>query len=993
MSIALIKKLGEFKNKFFVYPVVNTQEGEKKTIMWSFQHLPRESTKVMWWPVVRELREQDLLNHFSQKPMPLPTSTRGSLGCIGTFKDNKANWFCVDCDNQKAVDAMRNYFLPVLTTYGIEYIWEFSGTDDEEKAHLWIMCQRVDIDLLRLFTTQLFVEAGVNPRDKELNLELFPTLKPRNVIRLPGGIHLRTKKVNPIMWKGTVSSSAEFILDSFIDAQPLTTEFIKLHIKELPKERKAPAYKQYRRFFYNSRALKLPLDDLPFIMKKVASNCQAINKVIGDCASDKLMQDQQGTGHTAGLYLWNMALYNDAKSSRTSTKTDYGEQWIKKFTDEHRLTPYESHNWGREKAALFEEPERYFPSCKSWDNAFGYCDGCPFKDRPGFTNPKQLYYGQPIKKRLEKWVELTSAQESRTNTFKRVQNKIFQYLESNTPKDLLLASPQGSGKSVFIDIATIDLAARGFKTLIAVPTADLAMEHKKRIEFNLDGTPTGITPYVIMSHEKLFDKQNPGFDCPQQAEIKRLYDLGISSGVWKKSFCGKCPMKKDCPYPDQYAKLLEDKPSVVIIQHAHLSCRETMFTILQNKYDVMFVDEAFIDSCQKTIRPRLLELEILESFSHEFTWAKQIFDWLSKGGYPKTASDKSTIRASEAQLEIVKEKMDEHLIPWNVPDYIRYYNLNLHYDKVQGFQVFHPLPGEPYIKLRVFTDATPPIEYLKTILDNPDIEMFGEDEVLEYRKLNENNKIIQVLDSSMSKTSLKGEKDEFGEYDYQRFIEILEFIRDKALNEYKGQKILITTYADGINDQFKAVAETWFRNNLPDVEVGREPPATICISHMSIGTNKFEDYLIQFLVAGVYLNGLMFKNEVYKYRRIANYWNRLKDRPILPNPFPYGAGDNSSIEREDTSVKRILPISNRAAVFSFDDFTYRKPVDPDFDIIERFAVAKTQQAIRLRFNDSKKRIVYVWGNYFLPSLLVTDVMLEDDLLGYLKTKESVGLLY
>lgn len=990
MSIAFIKKLTAFKKKFFLDSVVNIKKDEKIVTMWSFQHLPRKGGPLMWWPVVRAMSDSDLLSHFSQKSMELPASTRGSVGCVGKFTDNKAMWFCIDCDNQNAVDIIRKSFLPLLVSYNIEFIWEFSGTEDIEKAHLWIMCDKVEISLLKLFTDQLLKEAGINFR--EFNLELFPTYKPGNVIRLPGGIHLKTKQVNPILWKGTVSSSADFILDAFIEAKPLTTEFIKTNLKVLPIERKKPEIRKSGKFYYSSRGLKLPVDDLPFVLKKVASNCQAINRVLDDCINDRLMQDQQGTGHTAGLYLWNLALYSDAKSSRTAIKSNYGEEWIKRFTQDNRLTPYDSHNWGREKQALFDEPEKFFPNCKKWEDGFGYCEGCPFINRPGFINPKQLYYGFPIKKRLEKWVELTTAEDTRLNTFTRVKNRIFQCLENNYCKDILLASCTGTGKSFMIDTVSTDLAIRGFRVLIAVPTSDLAMEHKKRIEDNLKGSPSKIEPYVVMSHRKIFEKNNPGFDCPEQAEIDRLYDLGVSSSLWKKSYCNKCPFKKQCPYPDQYTKLVEENPSIVIIQHAHLSCKETMFSIMQSKYDVMFVDEAFIDSCQKIIRPKTMELEILDSFSGEFLWAKLLTEWLNKGEYAKAANDRTIMKAPEAQLEIVKDKMDEYLIPWNVPDYIRYFNLNLYYDKIQGFHVFYPLPGEPYVKIRVFTDATPPIEYLKVVLDNPNIEMFGEDEVLEYRKLNKDNKIIQVLDASMSKTSLKGPKDEFGEYDYQRFTEILEFIRDKAMGEYKGQKILVTTYADGSNDQFKEVAETWFRNNSEGLDIGREPPATICISHMSIGTNKFEDYLVQFLIAGVYLNGVMFKDAVYRYRKIANFWNRLKDRPIIPNPYPYGAGNDSTIERESIAVKRILPISNKAAIFSFDDFDYRKPANPDFDVIERFAIAKTQQAIRLRFNDTRKRIVYILGNYFLPSLLITDVILEDDLLGHLRHKESVRIL-
>jgi len=991
MSLSLIKKIGEFRNKFFYGPIVNKKnDSGKDTIMWSMQHLPHAARAweskptIQYWPLIREMTESDLIKHFSQKASLSSRSVVGSMGCVGKFKDNKAKWFCIDCDSQESVDTIRNKLLPILNSYAIDYIWEFSGTEDDERAHVWIMCDCLDVGLLKVFTDQLLLEAGIDYR--KIGLELYPTVKSGNVIRLPGGIHLKTNKVNPVLWKNVVSASAEFILDAFIAAKPLTEEFVKANIKTKLKESKPvrPWDIRNKKFFFNSRGLKLPVANLPPVLKKVASNCQAINQVIDGCKNGSLLQDKRGLGHTAGLWLWSIANYNDAKMGKKSE----GEEWIKEFTEDYRLTPYDSHNWDRDRTAILESPDRYFPSCKKWEETFNLCEGCPFKDRPGFINPKQLWYGSPIKKYLLSEMKLISAQDTRTDTFKRVSNKIWQCLEDETSKDILLASPQGSGKSFKIDELTVSLAKKGHRVLISVPTGNLAIEHKNRIEKDLDGNPTGIKAFVVMSHKNLFDKLNPGFDCPEEGNIQYLYNLGISSSVWKGAYCKKCPYAKDCPYPTQYKKVVEDAPQVVIIQHAHLSCKETMFSIMQSKYDIMFVDEAFIDNCHKRIKPRQDELAVLETFIKEVSWMEKLYNWLVNGGYAKDDKDKFTIRASETELENLKFSLDDKRIPWNVPDYIRYFNLNLYHDKTQGIQMFYPLPS---VKVRVFTDATPPIDYLKIVLDNNNIEVFGDDEVLDFRKMNSGNTVTQVLDSSMSKTSLKGSLDEFGDYNYERFTEILEFIGELATTKYKGQKILITTYEDGKNDKFKTIAETFLKNNYPDLDVGREPPSQVCIGHMMIGTNKFEDYLIQFLVAGVYLNAYMFKQEVFRLKSISNFWNRVNDRPIDPNPFPSDIGDNASIPREREPIKRILPINNRAAIFEYPDFTYVFPADPDYNIIEKFAIAKTQQAIRLRFNDQRKRDIFVFGNYFLPSFLITNSVLEDDLLGYLRNKRSVYL--
>lgn len=1005
MDLNLIKKIKEFKKKFFYGTVTNLPgetKGGKRTpdiIKWSYQHLPDDGRGLQYWPAkpLRELTVEDLTNHFGQRAIKLNGSWKGSIASVGKFQDNKTMWFIIDCDSQEAVDRVRDNILPVYDRYKIEYIWEFSGTAEVEKAHLWFMCKEVDVTVLDLFVKQIFKEANTDIK----GLELFPTGKSNNVIRLPGGVHLKTRnptgefKVHSILYKGIIDSKAEFILDSFIAAKQVTEEEIRKVLHMLPKEGETTTTTTLRKsgkFHYHSRNLPLPTENLPKVIKKVASNCQAINRILTECMDQEsnLLADKLGLGHSAGLWLWRLAMYNDARSNyNKNIKCNEGEVWIRDFIEKNRMTPYDAHNWGRDREEVMDNPERYFPKCETWEKTFDYCTGCPFKDRPGFTNPRQIWYGKPIIKHKIKDVTLMSAENSRTDTFKRAGARIKECLESGVPKDILLASFQGSGKSFFVDEITTELAKSGKKILIAVPTADLAIEHKKRIETDINGNATGVKAFVAMSHANLFKKMNPGFDCPEETEINRLYKLGASSGTWKNTFCKKCPFANECPYPNQYKSIVEDNHDVVIIQHAHFTCRETLFSIMQNRYDVMFVDEAFIDNTYKIVKPKQIELEILDTFALEIPWAQPLKTWLENGGYAKQDKDTSTLRPTETQLELIKFKMDDMRCPWNIPDYLRYYNLNMYYDKIQGFQIFYPIPSSPSVTVRVFTDATPPVAYLKTVLDNENIEIFGEDEILDYRLLNPENKIYQVLDCSASKTSLKGEiSEEDGEYNYERFIQILQMIGDKARNEYKGKKILITTYADGERDQFKTVAMNYLSRSYPDLEVGLEPPSQICISHMMVGTNKFEDYEVQFLLAGVYMNALQLRQAVFKLKSISNFWNRLRDRPLEPNTYPYGVSETSTVERKEVEVRRVLPVGNKGAEFELEGFKNWLPEDPDQRIIEKFAIAKTQQAIRLRFNDGRLRIVYIFSNMFLKTFLVTNNFIEDELLGYLRDKDS-----
>lgn len=994
-------KVKEFKKKLIHGELIN-KEGEsfpnggksKDHIVWSFQHLPHEprpgqsTIELAYWPPkpfskYGKLRDTDLIQHFNQRPVPSKFSIRGSIAIVGKFENNIVKFFTIDMDNQLAVDTIRERFIPVLDSHGIDYIWEHSEDlkRGNEKGKLWFLCEAMDFDLLSAFVNLLFSEADIDPRDKELDLELFPTVKYRNVVRLPGGVHLRNKKVYPITWRGSTGSSPDFIMDCFIKASAVSQEYIKARVGDLPKPVAKPRFTRNSKFYFSSRNLPLPDNNLPPVVKKIASNCQAINRVIEESKSNDLINIPGGLHHDALLYLWRLGLYNDARVHHNSKiKSTEGEEWIRRFSFDNRDRPWDSHGCESDKLDFLANPERYFPSCKAWEK-FDYCEGCPFKDRTGFTSPRQLWHGFNIVKRKVADVKLCTPDDIRQDTFKRVKSRVLQCVNETLHKDILVASPQGSGKSHMVAELAATLASMNRTVLIACPTGDIAIQYKKWIEDVFHQKA-----FVVLSHNNLFKKLNPGFDCPQEAEIQRLYDLGVSSSVWKSAYCKQCPFAEECPYPNQYRDLGFGENRIIIIQHAHFTCKETLYSIMQKQYDVMFIDESFIDSCHKNIKPKQLELEILETFQVEIPWVEPVLSWLRNGGYAKKEGDKTKIIPTETQLELIRAKMDEHQCVWKVPDYLRYFNINMYLDRHLGFEMFYPLPDT--VPVRVFTDATPPLEYLKTVLDKNDIEVFGDDEVLDFRRLNQENKVIQVLDGSMSKSALKGLRDEATEdYTYDRFIDILQFLADLAKGEHKDKKILLTTYNDGTDDQFKTVAYTFLKRNFPDLDVGFEPPHQICISHMMIGTNMFEDYLVQILAAGIYRNGRQLREEVYQLRSIQNFWNRLKDRAITPNPFPRNVGNESSIEREEEPVKKILSIGPRAGVFAFDDFKYRRPADPDFNVIEKFAIARTQQSIRLRFNDDRKRIVYIFGNYFFPSFLMTDCVLEDDILGYIRRQD------
>lgn len=530
-----------------------------------------------------------------------------------------------------------------------------------------------------------------------------------------------------------------------------------------------------------------------------------------------------------------------------------------------------------------------------------------------------------------------------------------------------------------VSAAAVEQAINGKKILISVPTADLAIEHKKRID--AIGWQFGIKAFINASHERLMDKFVPALQptfpgCPEAGNIKKHRDLGIGSMVYKDKYCNSCPLLETCPFPNQYSQNQDDKYQIVIVQHAHFTSPEAMESILKKHFDVMFVDEAIVDALISQVKARQIEWELLDALKSEFPWTEDVARWMRDGGYP--AGKKIYPKLEE--MEEVYKFFRAHEADWRIPMFLRYYNLEYLMDSELGLWVFSPLPTDR-IPLLVITDATPPLEIYQYMLDDKDIEVFGADEILDYRKMNPKNKVIQVLDASMSKTSLRGPADDDGEYEYVRFFEILDFIMDKARGEYKDKKILITVYGG----EFWRVAEEYILRNYADVGYGDR----VILGKMSIGTNKFESCDVQFLVAGVYLSARDAHMHAFKLRVMANYWNRLKGRPILPNYYPYGVGDQASIERIDEPVYRIEPVgSGHCYLFEYPEFKYFRPVETFHWLAERYMIAKTQQALRLRYNDDKEKITYIFGKYFMPSFLITDSVLEEDLLGYLRISDQ-----
>lgn len=973
-----------------------------KNLKWSIQIKEQGAKDVEYWEQKRELRIDDWIDHFQQKTILMKRSVKTWRSCIALrlkAEDNdQVKLFCVDADNEQAVIAIHEKLIPELEKRGIQYIWESSGLHGE-KGHLWIktFCT---VQLQKLWAIQLFQAAGLDAYDKKLKFELFPALKSNFIIRAPGGRHMRTGLIN-VCTRGNQSSDEPLaIMRMFLEMPGIGEAEMRSQIVANPhvtqeRVKLAPvrrAMSARTTFFYSSANLPVPVDGLPTVLQAVAQNCQAINWLLNAIVNENYANERGGDVHSAVLYLWGIALYNDMIQG--GKHAPEGERWAADFFGQYRTRPDEAHRWTSEKEKFEYEKERLVRSCKRFEEVLGMCDGCRFKDRPGFRNPKQFHWGKKVKREALRPLKLVTQDWVRKNTFVQVRNRVRQLveLESRERKNILVCSPQGTGKSVMIDdcavdiaqiievaITAVDVARRNKKVLISVPTGDLAVEHVKRI--NEKGKEFGIKAFMMGSQPTLFEKYIPNFkpgfpECPFQEEINKHKDLGIGSSIYKEKYCGNCVYEGECPFPNQYTQCQEEEYQVVVVQHAHFTSPQAMESILKKRFDVMFIDEAIVDALITNLKAREAEWELLESLESSFDWCGDLARWMRDGGYP---ASKKRINLDFETADAIKKVFSAHGVDWRLPDFVRYYNQGSAMDANLGLWIFTPLPGER-IPICVITDATPPLEIYEIMLDDKNIETYGAEEILDYRKMNPKNKVIQVLDSSMSKTSLRGPVNEDGAFDYVRFCEILDFIADKARGDYKDKKILITVYGG----EFWKVAEDYLTRSYPDIGFGER----VILGKMSIGTNKFEDCDVQFLVAGVYLSGRDFHMQSYKFRVMANYWNRIRNRPTLPNFFHYGVGAGADIERIEEPVYRIEAINNHCYVFKYPDFKYFRPVETFHWLAEKYMIAKTQQSLRLRYNNDREKITYVFGKYFFPSFLITDSVLEEELLGYLRVTDE-----
>lgn len=914
--------------------------------------------------IKRALSKDDLCRHFEQteydgygnpKTHNYEKTKRreGSLGLL-LAHNMRAKTFALDIDTEEGMKVLEEKILPALKEHKIEYIYEYGGYEGE-KAHIWFFCDS-DVDVLKAFVEKILRNAGVDWR--KLKLELYPTHKKSNVIRLLGGLHLRAGHAHPILFRGKESADPLFVMQAIIDCKPVSDEYmievlgeglddsVEHDPKGILKNRKSKNLEtrtKAKKFIYRPLNLQYEFDGAPDLVETMFSNCPAMHKQL-------LKIEQQSTLNQPGNHRIGLFFANVFGHAIKIAKTEYDKQEAiearQRFVDEYRINDWSSHNW-------FNDPPQgwYTPRCGTWEDEFNDCGGCPHRGRKDFQNPSQLFYNEQLRMKRIKKLSMDTAENISKNVWRIANKKIHRSIDYDEDLNLFIKSPQQTYKTTNICKTAVQLAREGHNVLILVPTGKIAIEIYKRLDSQ------GEDSFLVMSHKNLFTRYAKAkgliFECPSAKQIQDRQELGVSRAVLKRAYCRNCEWKDECPFPNQYKNAVESDKKIVIAQHAHAKARMAMKTLLEKDFDIMFVDETFINSMFHHVKVTAGELEIYKEYSQYFKWLKRLTFWLRGGSVPG-----GLIAASEEEKKKLKRKLEFHELPWNLLHYIDAYNQGEVYEKGIGILVFYPWPSLPR---KLFTDATAPVKLAAELLDlRPDeIEVIGQKKLVNTRHYNPKNKAIKVIDATNSVSSMSNEF---------RLEKILRFIGYKAKTEFKGMKSLVTVYKSDIKK-----VKQFFREYFP------KEYKNIIVAGMSIGTNKWRDVNVQYILAGMHFNTLTLKKEAWKYKQGVNYWRAMHAKDEIENQYPVGIKPSDPNWKTEKAVRVNLIIDGELWLVEFDQFKAIVPKETYEAQAEMIAEGISQQADRVRtFDDNLKR-KYYWSGRETPGLAFDAVVLESEL--------------
>jgi hypothetical protein len=394
----------------------------------------------------------------------------------------------------------------------------------------------------------------------------------------------------------------------------------------------------------------------------------------------------------------------------------------------------------------------------------------------------------------------------------------------------------------------------------------------------------------------------------------------------------------------------EDKYPIIIIQHAHMNCTEVIRQIFAKGFDLLVIDESFIDSLTVEMRPTNKEIEILQDL--KIDWLSPLLNWMEGGKYPGPK-----IKPLRDDLKAVLEAFKKEGIPYRLDNFLRQYNDGEFMDKHLGVMKFNPVPE---CTVRLLTDATPTIEELQIVLDNPNIVRVGGNFVLDPQIYHPESKTYQVLDGTASWKKMIQEEEL---YDY------LEWACDLMRGKYKDLTGLFTVKKEAEQDTWD-----WIIRNYPEV-VPR-----IQVNHMAVGTNEWANFNVQFIFAAPYVNYKQLSEQVYRLKFIKNYWAKINDQKVIPNPH-YGNLLSTS-QGDKPNWKPIYRI-HKDGKFEYPQYHYPESKDQFEGYVLKRLLNQVFQSNRIRDRQGKISIRYFLDNRPMAKALIHSNTTKAELIGRL----------
>lgn len=898
------------------------------------------------------LKRVHLEEHFSAKPtydklfisrlkreVPVVWGSYG-IALRFTAPSEHVKAICWDADTPYFMDLLHKYVIPWCDERKVPHVLEYSGYDSD-KAHLWVPTAGVPLRITNQLFDQIYRDSGIEDK-KEWFDEQYPYgARENSLIRLPFGLHGKHMDVFLGEYCGVPFESVEEGLSRMIEAPSITEEQILSFITEAP-ERDRRIYQAPERLVIQDAYELEPPISLPEVPRRLSEKCIAINRLIDQVAKEKGIEKRGGLPHNTGLLLSRIFEKHDQVHGG-----EEGHEAFLELISDYRSRSADDHNWDY----YWGKDNNPMPwNCETMERIFDNCEGCPYRDR--IRNPIQLYKAESILKEKVGETKLGSLDEIRAAVFPEVEKLIRGAIDNHRTLDLLIDSAPETGKSSFSDVLAAQLSREGKKVAIACYSVDVALEHQERIE------KAGAKAFIMASFESLIEKF--GLVCPNEQPIKDCRAVGIPSTYYKKKYCSDCPFYDKCPFPRQYKQVQEDKYPIVIIQHAHFACEETIRQLFKKHFDILIVDENFTDFLIDQMVPTKKELEILGEFKEKYDWVGALLQWIGEGGAPPVKID-----PKRQHLTPIHKRFSEEKEPYRLPDFLRSYRNGDYYDLDVGLMKFIPIPD---CNIRVILDATASMEELEIILNNDNIKSVGGEWIADPRAYHPDNTVYQILDGRASKSQM---------LKHEVMYEYLELIGDKMMNEYKDMTALITVFKEAEQD-----AWDWLIRNYPSI-IPR-----IAVNHMAVGTNAWASFNVQFLLASVYTGAKQLKEAVYRLKFIINYWRLLEGKRPLPNPYPGDLSDDIG----DRKVHKYIPVErdHTDGRYAYPQFTYRIPKEEEYYLeylVFKRLLSKATQAIRVRLKERGKRTdVWVFNNQPLINKVVHRNFTEEEVLSQYREK-------